>query len=272
MPSPVKCSTSQLAISSSPHRSNARPMSSRAPIGSPNSRPPSSGRDRERQRDEGIGARQRREGENPHPQHRQREIEHDRRREMHVLNEANQPLCHRSVGQIAQRGELEQHLPAGHADRIGDEQRDLRERETVVAHHDGFRSTMRMASNRLSGTPIRLAVVTRRRCRRQARACDAAETRSATTERSSRDDPSAPATSPSPADSRRMLSGVKNHRCCGGVISRHLAPASRAAIDAKSPVVITMMPPGLSCCRHSASVSRGSGRCSITSSRTMTST
>ena len=40
---------------------------------------------------------------------------------------------------------------------------------------------------------------------------------------------------------------VKNQRCCGGVISRHCAPASLAAKEPKSPVVITMMPPGLRC-------------------------
>ena len=50
---------------------------------------------------------------------------------------------------------------------------------------------------------------------------------------------------PSAAAVRRMLSGVRNHRCCGGVISRHRAPASRASGEAKSPVVIMMMPPGL---------------------------
>ena len=44
-----------------------------------------------------------------------------------------------------------------------------------------------------------------------------------------------------------MLSWVKNQRCCGGVISRQRTPASLAAIEPKSPVVITMMPPGLSC-------------------------
>src|SRR5262245_2078140 len=51
--------------------------------------------------------------------------------------------------------------------------------------------------------------------------------------------------SPSAADKRRMLACVKNHRCCGGVISRHRAPVSRAAGEPKSPVVITMIPPGL---------------------------
>ena len=34
--------------------------------------------------------------------------------------------------------------------------------------------------------------------------------------------------SPSEAASRSMLAGVKNHRCCGGVINRQRGPASRA--------------------------------------------
>ena len=55
-----------------------------------------------------------------------------------------------------------------------------------------------------------------------------------------------------------MLSRVKNHRCCGGVISRHREPAIRAGNEPKSPVVMTMTPPGLRCRAHSTSVSRGS--------------
>ena len=51
--------------------------------------------------------------------------------------------------------------------------------------------------------------------------------------------------SPNPADIRRMLSGVKYQRCCGGVISRHLGPLSLATIDAKLPVLMIMRPLGL---------------------------
>src|SRR6266404_3085699 len=69
-----------------------------------------------------------------------------------------------------------------------------------------------------------------------------------------------------------MLSRPKNHRCCGGVISRQYLPHSRAATEPKSPVVITMMPPGPRCRLNKTSVPRGSGRCSMTSSITMMST
>ena len=48
-----------------------------------------------------------------------------------------------------------------------------------------------------------------------------------------------------PSDSRRMASCVKNQRCCGGVMRRHFAPASLASVEPKSPVVSTMIPPGL---------------------------
>ena len=55
--------------------------------------------------------------------------------------------------------------------------------------------------------------------------------------------------SPSGCAIRRMLSRVKYHRCCGGVISRQRAPDSLAKSEAKSPVVITMMPPGVKMAR-----------------------
>ena len=78
--------------------------------------------------------------------------------------------------------------------------------------------------------------------------------------------------SPSLPASAAMPARVKNHRCCGGVINRQLAPIRRAASEPKSPVVIITAPPGLRRSTAAANVPRGSGRCSITSSNTMAST
>src|SRR6266404_3199775 len=81
---------------------------------------------------------------------------------------------------------------------------------------------MRMASNRLTGMPTRLAVVTpwprRPSIRRNWKTISDAGT-------SFQGWSTCSTESPRSADKRRMLSWVKNHRCCGGVMSRHLAPA-----------------------------------------------
>ena len=51
-----------------------------------------------------------------------------------------------------------------------------------------------------------------------------------------------------------MLARLKNHKCCGGVIRRQREPSSFAGSEPKSPVEMTMMPPGLRWRSHRASV------------------
>jgi len=74
----------------------------------------------------------------------------------------------------------------------------------------------------------------------------------------------APSTGPSTGISV-MDRGVKNDRCCGGVISRHRGPIARASRDLQSPVVSKSVPPGLSRPAISFTASCGSGMCSMTS-------
>src|SRR5207245_8712250 len=89
-------------------------------------------RDRESERDEGIGARQRDKGQNPNPADGERAVERKGDEKVGVSQQTRQLFAYLRACRKALRRRFEYHLSASHADRIGSQQYDLRQRETII--------------------------------------------------------------------------------------------------------------------------------------------
>src|SRR5258708_887710 len=87
-------------------------------------------------------------------------IENERNEKVPVEQKAGDPLGGRTIASPPQRRRFEQQLAASHGRCIAHERGNLAQRKTI-AHRLGFRSTTRMASNKLTDSPSRLDIAMR---------------------------------------------------------------------------------------------------------------
>src|ERR1700716_177373 len=98
--------------------------------------------------------------QDPDPQNGQRGVENERNEKIPVEQKAGDPLGEWTIASPTQRRRFEQQLAASRGRCIGHERGNLAQRKTI-AHRLGFRSTTRMASNKLTGSPSRFDIAMR---------------------------------------------------------------------------------------------------------------
>ena len=96
--------------------------------------------------------------QNPDPQNRQRGLENESNEKLSLEQKTGDPLSERTIS--PQRRRFEQQLAASPGRCIGHSRGNLAQRKTI-AHRLGFRSTTRMASNKLTGSPSRFDIAMR---------------------------------------------------------------------------------------------------------------
>jgi hypothetical protein len=77
-----------------------------------------------------------------------------------VEQKAGNPPDERTIASPPQRRRFDRQLAAGRSRCMGHERGNLAQRKTI-AHRLGFRSTTRMASNKLTGSPSRFDIAMR---------------------------------------------------------------------------------------------------------------